>query len=202
MLTLRTTRPSPFGRKVLIAADLLGLSDRIAVEPADTSDPSDSLRQQNPLGKIPVLVLGDGTCLYDSRVILDYLDHIAGGSRLIPVETAPRYRALRLAALADGLLDAALLCVYETRFRAESERSATWLAHQQGKIDRALALLEAEPPAAGAAITVGEIGLACALGYLDLRFAGAWRAAAPRLVAFLDDFAARVPAFAATRAEP
>lgn len=202
MLTLRTSKPSPFGRKALIAADLLGLSDRIAVEPADTTDPSDSLRGQNPLGKIPILVLEDGSTLFDSPVILDYLDHLAGGGRIIPSEPAARFAALKRAALTDGLLDAALLVVYEGRFRAETMRSQSWIELQTGKIERALAHLDAARPEVPETITVGEIGLACALGYLDLRFAGAWRRTAPHLVAFLDAFAARVPAFAATRVDP
>lgn len=201
MPILRTSKTSPFGRKVLIAADILGLSDRLTVEPADTANPADSLRGQNPLGKIPVLILDDGACVYDSRVILEYLDHLAGGGRIIPAEPAARFDVLTRAALVDGLLDAAVLCVYEMRFRPESLRSADWVAHQSGKIDRALARLEATRPTLPATPTVAEIGLACALGYLDLRFDGSWRGAAPHLVAFLDAFAARVPAFAATRVD-
>ncbi len=101
MMILRSVPASPFGRKVKIAADLLGLHDEIEVVFADTSDPGDSLREQNPLGKIPVLILADGTKLYDSRVIVEYLDAQAGGYRLIPVEPAARWRVLTAAALAD-----------------------------------------------------------------------------------------------------
>src|SRR5215216_45359 len=102
MLTLRSSPASPFGRKVKISADLLGLADRIQVTEADTLDPNDVLRQQNPLGKIPVLLLEDGTALYDSRVIVEYLDELAGGGRIIPPGTA-RFMALREQALADGI---------------------------------------------------------------------------------------------------
>lgn len=202
MLTLRTSQPSPYGRKVLIAADLLGLTDRITIEPADTTNPSDSLRSQNPLGKIPILLLETGAALYDSRVILEYLDHLAGGGRIIPAEPAARFAALQRAALADGILDAALLILYESRYRAETMRSQSWVDHHGGKIERGLAHLEAAAPVVPETITVAEIGLACVLGYLDLRFAGAWRATAPNLVAFHDAFAARVPAFAATKFQP
>jgi glutathione S-transferase len=202
MLVLRSSMPSPFGRKVKVAAALLGLSDRITIEIADTNDPSDSLRRQNPLGKIPCLVLEDGTALYDSRVILEYLDMLAGGGRIIPVETTARFAALRLQALADGLMDAALLQVYEVRFRSETERSPAWLAYQAAKVERVLAVLEEAPPAADGVLTIGEIAVACALGYLDLRFEGRWRAAHPKLVAYLDAFAARNPAFEATRVKP
>lgn len=201
MLVLRSSLPSPFGRKVKIAAAVLGLKDRIAVEMTDTLDPQDSIRLQNPLGKIPALVREDGKVLFDSRVILEYLDHLAGGGRIIPTGET-RFDVLCLAALADGLMDAALLQVYEARFRPEERRHADWLAYQGEKVTRALAVLEATPPAtlaAGTTPDVGQIGVACALGYLDLRFAGAWRADHPKLVAWLDAFEAAVPAFAETR---
>lgn len=197
MLVLRSSPASPFGRKVKIAALELGLMDRIDIVPADTTDPSEPLRQQNPLGKIPALILEDGTTLFDSRVILDYLDHLSGG-KLIPTGQE-RFLQLRLQALADGICDAALLQVYEGRFRPEEGRNANWLAHQSGKVARGLAALEAAPPAFSGRPQIGEIALACALGYLDLRFAGSWRPDHPKLVAWLDDFAARVPAFEATR---
>ncbi len=202
MPVLRSAPPSPFGRKVKIAAAELGLLDRIEIRMADTADANDSLRKENPLGKIPALILDDGTVLFDSRVIVEWLDIEAGGGRILPADKGPRLAALRLQALADGLADAALLIVYESRLRAESERSPTWVAHQQGKIDRTLDALEADPPATGAPLTVGTIALACALGYLDLRHGGRWRDAHPKLVAWLDAFAARVPSFEKTRFVP
>lgn len=197
MLILRSSPASPFGRKVKIAIAELGLEDRIEIVPADTNDPADPLRRQNPLGKIPTLVLEDGGTLFDSRVIAEYLDHIAGGGRLFPHGEA-RFAQLRLQALADGICDAALLQVYETRYRTAETRNAAWVENQAGKVARALLSLEAAPPAYERP-GIGEIALACALGYLDLRFAGSWRAAHPGLVAWLDGFAARVPAFEATR---
>lgn len=199
MPVLRSSPPSPFGRKVKIAADHLGLMDRLTIVMADTNDPGDSLRTQNPLGKIPVLIFDDGSTLFDSPVLLEWLDAEAGGGRILPPSGPARFATLRLQALADGLMDAAILVVYEARFRSETERSANWLVHQQGKIDRTLAHLEAYAPATDAAVDAGTISLACALGYLDLRFDGRWRASAPKLVAWLDAFAARVPAFEATR---
>ena len=197
MLTLRTSPPSPFGRKVRIAAAILGLEGRIAVELADTADPADSLRRQNPLGKIPALIDERGEAIFDSRVIVEYLDGLAGGGRLIPADFARRIPALTLQALADGVADAALLQVYEKRMREPSERSAKWVAYQADKVARGLAALEARPPLTGA-VDVGAVALAAALGYLDLRFAGVWRASHPNLVAWLDAFAAAVPAYAAT----
>lgn len=198
MLVLRSSPASPFGRKVKIAAAELGLADRIQIVPADTNDAADPLRSQNPLGKIPTLVLEDGTTLFDSRVIVEYLDHLAGGGRIVPAGEA-RFTQLRLQALADGLSDAALLQVYENRYRPEEGRNAGWLSHQAGKVERALAALEAAPPAFPDRPRIGEIALACALGYLDLRFAGGWRERHPALVAWLDAFAAKVPSFETTR---
>lgn len=201
MLTLRTSPASPFGRKVRIAATLLGLEARVAVVAADTNDPGDLLRQQNPLGKIPALIAEDGETIFDSRVIVEYLDGLAGGGRLIPADWAARIPALTLQALADGIADAAVLQIYERRMREPAERSAKWVDYQAGKVTRALAALEANPPkdcATAGATHVGAVALACTLGYLDLRFAGEWRAAHPRLAGWLASFAAAVPAYAAT----
>lgn len=198
MLILRTSPASPFGRKVRIAADVAGLADRIRVEAADTNAADDPLRQQNPLGKIPTLLLQDGEPLFDSRVIVEYLNDIAATPVLVPPGAA-RIGVLRHQALADGLLDACILQVYEARYRPAELRGEAWLAHQRGKMDRTLAHLAAHHATPGAgAPHIGEIAQACALGYLDLRFEGAWRAAHPALEAWLNDFAARVPAFEQT----
>jgi glutathione S-transferase len=198
MLVLRSSPASPFGRKVRIAASILGLTDRIEIVVADTNDADDSLRRQNPLGKIPALVREDGVVLYDSPVIIEYLDYLAGGDKIIPAAPEPRFVVLTRQALADGMMDAALLQIYETRFREPGQYVAKWLDYQAAKVARALKGLEAAPPES-AARDIGAIALACALGYLDLRFAGRWRGDHPRLVAWLDAFAAGVPAFEATR---
>jgi glutathione S-transferase len=201
MMILRSTPPSPFGRKVRIAIALLGLGGEVTVEGAEPTDPSDSLRRQNPLGKIPVLIVEDGGAYYDSRVILDYLDWRAGGGKIVPQEATARFAALRLQALCDGILDASILTVYEGRWREPQAREQKWLDHQAGKVARGLATIEAVPPpfpGPAGLPDVGLIALACALGYRDLRFGGDWRADHPRLVRWLDHFAARVPAFAAT----
>ncbi|MBX3534244.1 MAG: glutathione S-transferase family protein [Xanthobacteraceae bacterium] len=200
MLILRSSPPSPFGRKIKIAAALLNLSDRIKVEVTDTNDPSDTIRKQNPLGKIPALILEDGSVLFDSPVILEYLDSLAGGGKIIPRDGKPRWDTLRLHATADGIMDAALLQVYEKRFRPEENWVAKWTDYQAEKITRALDVLEASPPPLPATPDIGHIALACALGYLDLRFEGKWRADFPKLVAWLDDFAAKVPSFEKTKA--
>jgi glutathione S-transferase len=201
MMILRTSAPSPYGRKIKIAASLLNLDKDITLETADTNDPADSVRVQNPLGKIPTLVLADGLTLFDSRVIMEYLDHLAGGGRIIPTEAGARFRALRLQALADGILDASLLQVYETRFRPEDRRERKWTDYQADKVKRGLDVLEKDPPAIAAMPNVGQIALACALGYQDLRFQGVWRKSYPKLVAWLDDFAQRVPSFGKTKVD-
>src|SRR5579872_4324091 len=104
---LRTSLTSPFGRKVRVAAEILGLTNRIKIEPADTLDENDTLRQQNPLGKMPCLLLEDGSAIYDSRVIIEFLQEIAGSNQLIPASGHARYHALTRATLADGIADAA-----------------------------------------------------------------------------------------------
>ena len=198
-MILRSSPASPFARKVRIAVSLLGLDGKIEVRETDLNDPGDAIRKQNPLGKIPALVLDDGTTFYDSRVILEYLDHVAGGGRIIPREPAQRFEALRLQALCDGVLDAGVLMVYEGRYRPPEMKVKSWVERQQDKVKRALDALEAAPPALDATPNVGQIALACALGYGDLRFGGEWRKDHPKLVAWHDAFAAQVPAFAATK---
>ena len=198
MLTLRSSPSSPFARKVRIAMDMLGLTDQITIEPADTLDPKDSVRKQNPLGKIPTLILENGTTLFDSAVILEYLDDRAGGGRILPKLGADRFEALRMQALADGIMDAGILRVYEGRFRPAEKHEAKWIDHQTDKITRTLAALESSPPVFKKTLNVGDITLACALGYLDFRFQGLWRKDYPNLVNWLNEFAAKVPSFKTT----
>jgi len=203
MMILRSTPPSPFGRKAVIAASVLGLSDQIKIEPADPTNPADTLRTQNPVGKIPILITEDGLSLFDSRVILEYLDHRAGGGKIIPADPKARFATLRLQALADGITDAQILVLYESRYRPAERHEPKWLDYQQGKVDRGLAALEASALApAGKMPDAGQIAVACMLGHRDLRFKGDWRATCPKLVTWLDGFAAAVPAFNATKVTP
>lgn len=197
--TLRSTVTSPFGRKVRIAIEVLGLASRVALLPADTLDESDTLRQQNPLGKMPCLLLADGTAIYDSGVIIEFLADVAGDNTLIPSGGRARFTALTRARLADGIAEAAILMVYESRFREPAQKSERWLAHQRGKIERALAAFERALPDPNKTELVG-IGLACALGYLDWRQPIEWRSRHPRLVQWLGEFAAHEPAYDRTKA--
>lgn len=190
-MILRSSPTSPFGRKVKLALHVAGLTDQVAVENADTMKADDTLRVQNPLGKIPVLILEDGMTIYDSRVILEAIDQMAGGGKILPRNKTKRLAALTLQSLGDGIMDAGILQRYEIVFRAEDRREATWIAHQKGKVDRALAHLEAKPPKVG--VDAGSITLACALGYLDFRFDGLWRKKHKKLARWLDKFAAQMP---------
>ncbi len=201
MMRLLSSPLSPYVRKVRLAAALKGLGEQITMVAADTN-PGDSaeINTANPLGKIPVLI-AEGLQIFDSHVICEYLDSLAPAPVLFPKAGPERWDTLIRAALGDGVLEAALLLVYEKRFRPENMWHAPWQQRQQAKIDRALDNLEARPPAARATPDYGDLTLACALGYLDFRHGGTWRGRHPRLVAWLDAFAAATPAFAATRPE-
>ncbi|MFG1425805.1 glutathione S-transferase N-terminal domain-containing protein [Roseixanthobacter glucoisosaccharinicivorans] len=195
-MRLRYSPSSPFARKARVAAAHLGLP--LELETADTMNADDTVRQQNPLGKIPVLLRENGPALFDSPVILAYFDHVAGGGRILPEDAEARFTALRLEALADGIMDAALLQVYEGRYRSADKRVESWVQIQAGKVTRALAALEADLPSEGEP-NVGDITLACALEYLDFRLPGTWREGHPQLVAWLERFSARCPVFADSR---
>lgn len=187
-----TSPPSPFGRKVRLMAIMKGLEEQVEVV-----DPASS-QNRNPLSKIPVLETDDGMTLFDSRVICEYLDAQHVAPVMFPGEGAKRWQMLTRAALADGIMDAALLIVYEGRMRPEDKHVQSWIDMQQKKIDEGLAHLEKAPPEIGAHPDYGHLTLACALGYLDFRHAGKWRANHPKMVAWLDGFAERVPGFAKT----
>ena len=170
MSTVRASFGSPFGRKARIAVAVLGLDDKVKIEPASTQDAL--IQQQNPLGKVPVMELDDGTALFDLPVILEYLDNLAGGGKIIPTDAKARFEALRLQALADGIMDASILVVYEGRYRPAEKHEQKWLDLQNGKVARGMAALEASPPGLNSPPNVGQITVACMLGYRDFRFPG------------------------------
>lgn len=196
---LRTTLTSPFGRKARMAADVLGLTDRVDVVPADTANENDTLRQQNPLGKIPCLVRADGTAVFDSGVIVEFLQQVARSDRLVPLDGPARIRTLTSTRLGDGIIDAGALIIYEGRYHEPGAQSERWLEHQRGKMRRALGAFEASPPDPRKTDAV-SIGLACALAFLDKRKPVEWRPTCPRLARWLDEFARSEPAFERTRA--
>lgn len=184
---------SPFVRKVTVVLHETGQFDRVErVESAGNPvAPGTIPVERNPLGKLPTLERSDGTALYDSRVISRYLDDLAGG-RLYPPK--PRlWETLTLEATADGVMDAAVLMIYEVRARPEEHRDAPWVEAQWAKVARALDVLEARwmSHLAGP-LDIGQIATGCALGYLDFRHgARDWRTGRPALAAWADRFAER-----------
>ena len=159
---------SPYARKVRVVALEKGLDERLELVLANPWPDPTAIVGFNPLGKVPVLVTDDGLPLYDSPVISEYLDDIGTGAALIPASGSARWRVLRTQALADGLLDAAVVIVLDGR-RPAAERSVTATERAAEAIRRAVAALAAERPQAAAAFDLGAIATAVALGYLDFR---------------------------------
>ena len=194
------SQTSPYVRKCLVAAHHLGLADRIE-KLASAAHPvkrDQTIVAHNPLGKVPTFFADDGTVLYDSRVICEYLNDLGKGS-LFPTTAAARWRALTDQALADGILDAALLVRYELTAREETARSQPWIDGQMDKITTGLARFEESIDADADRIDIGTIALGCVLGYLDFRFADLdWRKANPKLARWYERGAA-TPAMQATR---
>ncbi len=184
---------SPYVRKVMVLLAETDQTDAVTLVPAGGNpvDPGTLPLAQNPLGKIPCLERDDGPSLYDSRVICRYLDDRAGG-RLYPA--APRlWQTLTLEATADGIMDAAILMVYEARLRPEERRHPDWVEGQWAKVARALDALEDRwlSHLCGP-LDMGQIAVGCALGYLDLRHPSrAWRSGREGLAAWAGRFGAR-----------
>ena len=184
---------SPFVRKCLVAAHELGLRDRIELVDARAHPVTRDrgLVAINPLGQVPTLVTDEGAVLYDSRVIVEYLNTLAGGD-LVPEDPDARWGVLVEQALADGMTDAALLTRYEFAARPEALRWDEWIEGQLDKVACGLADLERRASSFGDRVDVGTISFACSLGYLDFRFASlAWRERHPNAAAWYEWFAGR-----------
>ncbi len=194
MMTLYGSPASPFVRKTRMSALIAGVDVDFQALAADDA----RLQAANPLGKVPALVLEDGGVLFDSKVICEYLDGLASTPVLFAARGRERFDLLTRGALADGMLEAAVLIVYEGRFRPEAMRVQDWVDHQQGKVDRGLAHLTATLPGAGFHLDYATMCAAIVLGYLDFRQDGRWRDGHPDLVGWLDAFAAEVPAYGTT----
>ena len=186
---------SPYVRKVRIVLDEKGISHEFTNDPPFS--PDTRVAQVNPLGKVPVLIMDDGFILYDSRIIVEYLDDLgsSGSSRLIPATGPQRLRVKRWEALADGIIDACV-AIYLERKRPESQQSQEWIERQQKKIDQGLQAAASElrdkPWCEGESMTLADIALGCAFGYLDTRFpAVKWRDTYPNLVRLADKLAER-----------
>ena len=174
---------SPYSRKVRIVLAEKKIEYEFIIE--NPGDPATRVPEYNPLGKIPVLILDDNTTLFDSRVIVEYLDHASPVGRLIPDDTRARIQTRRWEALADGCTDAANALVVEKR-RAADKQSAEWIVRQQGKIDRALKAMSEELGnrtwCSGDHYSLADIAVGCALGYLDMRLPDTqWRRDYPNL---------------------
>ncbi len=196
-MKLRYSPTSPYVRKVVVTAAETGLADRIELVPTNPRDPGAKLGDDNPLGKVPALVTDDGVSLFDSPVICEYLDSLHGGTKLMPASGGARWRELCRVALADGMLDAALLAMGEGR-RPEAFQWDEWVAHQKGKIAAGLDALEGEVGGFGDTVSPSIIAVGCMLGYLDFRFADDdWRTSHPGLAAWYENFAKR-PSMVAT----
>ena len=189
-MKLRYSPTSPYARKVRVVIAELEMVDRVELAPVDPwSD--ESLRPDNPLCKVPTLVLPDGPALFDSRVICEYFDALAGAG-LFPAPGAERWAALRFQALGDGICDAAIRRLLEQR-APEAMRSAAVIERQSAAMAAALDMLEALADGLHVSVpTIGEIAVGVTLGYLDFRFAAEdWRPGRPRLSAWYETFAKR-----------
>ncbi|MCD2180458.1 glutathione S-transferase family protein [Rhizobium sp. GN54] len=205
-LSLYWGSASPFVRKVMACAHELGLADRIDIldSAANPIDRDTRIQAYNPLAKVPAARTSNGLALYDSRVICEYMDTLAAeesgiaSPRLFPLAGPARWSALRRQALADGLLDAALLVRYENLLRPEQLRWSEWIDKQSEKVADALDAMLADVPDLSA-VDIGTISYACALGWLDFRFPDLdWRSGRQQLADWQATFDAR-PAMTATR---
>ena len=192
-MKLYTSLTSPYGRK----ARVMLAEKRIDFElvPTDVWDPNSELLKFNPLGKVPCLLLDDGNALYDSPVILDYLDSVTPVGHLIPETTRPRIQVKRWEALADGIVDAAIAIVLEKK-RAPQLQSSDWIARQSGKIERGLKVMSQDLGetawCTGHSFNLADIVVGCALMYLDFRFVEVnWRKDYPNLGQLTDKLAKR-----------
>jgi glutathione S-transferase len=200
-MILRFLPHSPFVRKVLVVAHETGQADQLQIETAHVFDLTTPLLKENPLGKVPALVMEDGSTLYDSTVICEFLDARHDGPKFFPEAGPDRWTALRRNALGDGLGLAATAEIRES-YRPENDRSDDYIAYYRRGIDRSLTVLEQEAASGSATFDIGDISVACALSYVDFRFAELdWRATCPALGQWYDALSTR-PSMAATPLAP
>jgi glutathione S-transferase len=169
MMKLRFSGASPYVRKVMVTAHEIGLADKIEKIATDVWSPATDAHSDNPLGKVPTLVLDGGEVLFDSPVICEYLDSLHSGVKLFPPAGGARWRALRQQALADGILDAGILARLEGN-RKDGEKSPGWLARQKTAVARGFDAFEQAAAELDGPITIGQIALGCAIGWVNFRF--------------------------------
>lgn len=162
---------SPYVRKVRVTAMETGLDGKIenVTITVGPTKPDPAYGESNPLYKVPTLVTDGGEVLYDSPVICAYLDSLHDGAKLMPPSGGARWQALRLEALADGMTEAGLLIRYELLLRPEDKRSAEWMAGQAAKVNTSLDSLEHDIEELAGPLTIGQIAVGCAVGWLDFR---------------------------------
>jgi len=199
-LLLRATATSPYVRKVRIAADILGLADKIVMSPGSMGLEGTEVIKASPIGRIPVLETSDGQSHFESNIIIEYLCSLSPelGANIIPKDTSAYFENRRLEAVADTITGAMLASLLEKMYHDESAVSAHVTTRQAGKIERGLAYLNKHIHSQRLTHSAC-IACACALGYLDWR-GPSWREDYPDLVQWLDDFSDAVPSFAATLA--
>jgi glutathione S-transferase len=178
---------SPYVRKVRACAITRGIDGQIELMPTNANASPPELLAANPLSKVPCLLTDDGVALFDSPVICEYLDTVGDSLPMIPAQSAARWRALKQQAMGDGILDASVPRRGELQ-KPQDEGRAAWIARQRAAVERTLDALEADPP--HRIVDIGSIAVACALGYLDFRFANEpWRPSRPKLAAWFEAFA-------------
>ena len=196
-MKLRYSPLSPFVRKVTVTLIETGLEDKVERIPTDVWDPETDIAKDNPLGKIPALITDDGKVLYDSPVICEYLDGLHDGDKLFPASVQTRWQALRLQALGDGMSEAGVLRLLETR-RPEEMQYEKWMARQTATVLRAMDALESETDGLEGPLTIGQVAVGCSLGWLDFRFPDlGWRQDHPGLAEWFEGFSER-PSMTAT----
>jgi glutathione S-transferase len=191
-MQLRYSPTSPYVRKVVVTAMEIGLDTEIEKIPTNPWDAATDLPSDNPIGKVPALVIDGARVLFDSPVICEYLDGLHDGAKLFPPSGEARWSALRLQALGDGILDAAVLRLLEGR-RPEERRSPDWVERQKNVVNRALDTLDKEADGLERdAASIGHVTVGCALGYLDFRFPNDdWRRGRPKLTQWYEKFSQR-----------
>jgi glutathione S-transferase len=198
-MKLRWAPGSPFVRKVMVTAIETGQEDAIEKIATDYHAPNSDIVDQNPLGKVPALILDDGSILVDSPVICAYLDSLHEGPRMIPEDAKERWAALSLEGLADGMTESAI-AVQRERGRPEDKRWDQFRDRQWGKFERTMDWLEANPKLFEKPVNIGQIAVACGIGWIEFRMGdvlGEWRRRWPRLGAWHDEFSRR-PSMRAT----
>ena len=191
MMTLRYSPTSPFVRKVTVLTHETGLHGRIERVATFPWDAKTDLPKDNPLGKIPALLTPDGA-LYDSPVICEYLDSLHAGAKLFPPAGPARWTALRRQALADGMLDAGVQHLLESR-KPAAQQLNSWTERQHGVVRRGFDALEREAASFGGTVDIGTITIGCAIGWLEFRniLGQDWRAGRPALARWYEGFAKR-----------